>query len=105
MIELDRLALSRGCALGSGFHAAQSCLSPRFLAITGDAEGEETTAADLSVYPSNVAIFLDFFRIPVILLRFPWHGHQLTMGLDSNITVQREAYHDEQILSRRNTEE
>ena len=105
MIELDRLALSGACTLGSGFHVAQSCLCLGFLAITGDAEGEETTAADLSVYPSNVAIFLDFFRIPVILLRFPWHGHQLKMGLDSNIKVQREAYHGEQILSRKFTEQ
>ena len=71
MIELDRLALSETCALGSGLHVAESCLCLEFLAIAGDAEGEETTAADLSVYPSNVAIFVDFFRIPVILLRFP----------------------------------
>ena len=104
MIELDRLALSGACALGSGLHVAKSCLRLGFLAITGDAEGEETTAADLSVYPSNVAIFLDFLRIPVILLRFPWHGYQLTKGLDSNIEVQIEAYHGEQILSRMNTE-
>ena len=70
-IELDRLALSGACALGSDFHVAKSCLCLGFLAITGDAAGEEITAADLSVYSSNVAIFLDFFLIPVILLRFP----------------------------------
>ena len=71
IIELGRLALSEACALGSGFHVAKSCLCLGFLATTGDAEGEETTALDLSVYPFDVAIFLDFFRIPVILLRFP----------------------------------
>ena len=71
MIELGRMALSETRALGSGFHVAKSCLYRGFLAVTGDAEGEATTAADLSVYPSNVAIFLDLFRIPVILLRFP----------------------------------
>ena len=71
MKELDRLTLSGACALGSGFHVAKSCLCLGFLANTGDAEGEETTAADLSVYSSNVAVFLDFFLTPVILSRFP----------------------------------
>ena len=46
------------------------------MAETGDAEGEEPTATDLTADPPNVAVFSDLLLTPVILLRFPWHRYQ-----------------------------